>query len=145
MVTYFQEESNLPFSFSQPVSDFLHRTITAAIVTTNKDGTPQVTYVWYEFDGNRFLVSTTDERVKYRNIMRDNRVVLSMLDPDNPYKFATVRCRATVSRDQADDLIHRLAIKYQGAERGDKYGRQMASPHRVVLTLEPEKVYINGF
>lgn len=126
------------------VAEFLKQPITAAIVTLNPDGSPQLTYVWYEFDGQKFHVSTTDDRVKGRNLERDPRIALSMLDPQNPYRFVSMRGKATITHEGASDLIVRLAVRYQGPE-GEAYGRTMQSPSRIIVTLDPETVYANGF
>lgn len=137
----------MPDSFPPAVAALIQRNppIVAAVATINADGSPQVTYVWYEFDGQRFRFSTTDDRVKYRNLQRDPRAVISLLDPDNPYRFVSIPCRATLSKEGATDLILRLAIKYQGEEVGRARGAGMQTPNRVVVTLDPTDFYSYGF
>lgn len=134
-------------AFSPAVAEFLRQPITAAIVTLNTDGSPQVTYVWHEFTGEQFLVSTAEGRTKDRNIRRDNRVAISILDPRDPYRWVSVNGTVAITKPDpgAKELIHRLAIKYQGPEEGDIYGRKMMTPDRIILTITPEKVLTMGF
>jgi len=126
------------------VAEFFRKPITAAIATINPDGSPQITYVWYEFDGERFLISTTDDRLKSRNVERDARIGLSMLDPENPFRYVSVRGKVRVTKEHASDLILKLAVRYQGP-KGEAYGRSMQGPSRIILTLTPEQVYAKGF
>ena len=131
-------------SIPAPIAEFLKQPLFAAIATTGDHG-PQLTWVWYEFDGQRFLVSTTDDRVKYRNVQRDPRVAISVNDPANPYRYVAFNCKVTLTRDGASDLIHQLAIRYQGQEKGDTAGQSMRGPKRVILVLEPESMSTYNF
>lgn len=131
--------------FPAPVAEFLMQPITAALVTLNADGAPQVTYVWYAFDGQRFFISTTTDRLKARNVQRDPRVALSMLNPQNPYSFVTLRGSVTTTKEGANELIRELAIRYQGPERGAAYAAKIQSPSRLKLTFDPDHLLVNGF
>lgn len=57
----------------------------AYLATLMEDGSPQVTPTWVDLDGDVILVNTAEERVKHRNIIRDPRVALSVVDHENPY------------------------------------------------------------
>ncbi|HEY8450507.1 MAG TPA: PPOX class F420-dependent oxidoreductase [Bacillota bacterium] len=134
----------MPVHFSAEVATFLRRPIVSCLATINADGTPHLSYVWHEFTGDAFLISTEESRVKARNLARDGRAALSVLDPDNPYRWITVNGRVTITREGANDLILRLALHYQG-EAGRAYGQQLQGPGRVVLILAPERLTVTGF
>ncbi len=110
----------------------------AHIATLMPDGSPQVTAVWVDMDGNQILVNTAEGRVKPRNVRRDPRVAISVTDQANPYSAAFVRGRVVeVTREGAEDLIDKLAQKYIGQER---YPWRRAGERRVTLVIEPEHV-----
>ena len=62
----------------------------AHLATNMRDGRPQVTPVWIDFDGEHILVNSATGRVKDKNLRRDGRVALSILDPDNPYRYIAI-------------------------------------------------------
>ena len=110
----------------------------AHIATLMPDGSPQVTAVWVDMDGDRILVNTAEGRVKPRNVRRDPRVAISVTDQANPYSAAFVRGRVVeVTYEGAEDLIDKLAQKYIGQER---YPWRRAGERRVTLVIEPEHV-----
>jgi PPOX class probable F420-dependent enzyme len=116
----------------------------AQIATTMKDGSPQVTPVWVdvEDDGSHVLINTAEGRVKTRNAARDPRVAISVVDAQNPYRFAIVRGRIVERRHEgADAHIDALAKKYLGA---DRYPCRNPSEQRVILWIKPEQVLEQG-
>ena len=89
----------------------------ANVATLMKDGSPQVTPVWVDYDGEYILINTSKGRQKMNNIIRDPRIALSIQDPDNPYRKLIVRGRVVEKTEQgADEHIDKLAKKYTGAE-----------------------------
>ena len=70
----------------------------AHLATLMPDGSPQVTPVWVDYEGDRIVVNSAEGRVKPRNVREDPRVALSATDPDNPYEAVIVRGRSTRSR-----------------------------------------------
>ena len=110
----------------------------AHFVTLMKDGSPQVTPVWVDFDGEFVIINTAEGRQKPRNLARDNRVALSVIDQDNPYKYIQVRGKVVeTTTDGARDHIEMLCRKYRGPDA--KY------PHRdgevrVIFKIVPEHV-----
>ena len=110
----------------------------AHLATLMPDGSPQVSPVWVDVDGNRILVNTADGRVKPRNIRRDARVAISIHNQDNPYSAAFVRGRVVeITHEGADELIDKLAKKYLGQ---DTYPYRQQGEQRVILVIEPEHV-----
>jgi PPOX class probable F420-dependent enzyme len=113
----------------------------AFLATLMKDGSPQVTPTWVNIDknNNTILVNTAKGRIKHRNISRDPRVAVSVIDFSNPYDMVTVRGRVVeqINGKDADQHIDELAKKYLDKE---KYPRRRAGEERVILRIKPELV-----
>jgi len=107
----------------------------ANLATLMPDGSPQVTPVWFDFSNGKIRVNTARGRVKDRNMSRDPRVALAIVDPDNPYRHVQIRGRVTrVSEEGADAHIDSLAKKYLGV---DKYPYGQPGEKRVTYEFEP--------
>lgn len=108
------------------------------LATINEDGTPQVTPVWVDVEGDQIVVNTAEGRNKVRNIRRDPRVALEVVDQENPYKTVSVQGRVVeMSKEGADEHIDSMAKKYLGK---DKYPFRQPGEERIILRIEPEKV-----
>src|SRR5215471_11589870 len=98
-------------------ADLLKSKAFAHLATTMPDGSPQVTPVWFDYDGQHVIINTAEKRQKDRNLQRDGRVALSILDPENPYRYLEVRGRIAERTTQgADASIDALAKKYLGVD-----------------------------
>ncbi len=110
----------------------------AHLATLMPDGSPQVTPVWVDIDGDRILVNTAEGRVKPRNVRRDPHVAISIYRQDNPYSSAFIRGRVVeITHEGAEDHIHKMAKKYLGQ---DRYPYLQPGEQRVILVIEPEHV-----
>jgi len=110
----------------------------AHLATAGADGAPQVTPVWVDFDGTHVRFNTAKGRVKVKNLARDPRVALSILDPDNPYRYVQVRGRVVETTERgADAHIDALAKKYLDQ---DKYPFRRPGEVRVTYKVLPESV-----
>lgn len=108
------------------------------IATVMPDGSPQLTETWVETDGRHILINTAEGRQKERNVRRDPRVAVQVLDPANDYRIFSVRGRVVeVTTDGADAMIDQLARKYLGQE---SYPFRQPGEKRVILKILPEKV-----
>jgi len=115
--------------------DLFEKKAFANLATIMPDGTPQVTPVWVDFDGERVLVNSARGRQKDKNMQQGAPVALSILDPDNPYRYLEIRGRvAEVTEDGAADHIDKMAKKYMGV---DKYPYHQPSDVRVLYKIEP--------
>src|SRR5262245_29702047 len=104
--------------------------------TLMPDGSPQVTPVWIDFDGQHVLVNTAADRQKDRNLKRDGRVSISIIDPDNAYRYLEVRGKVVERTTQgADAHIDSLAKRYIGQ---DKYPWKRPGEVRVIFKVIPE-------
>jgi PPOX class probable F420-dependent enzyme len=113
----------------------------AFLATLMKDGSPQVTPTWVDIDknNNTILVNTAKGRIKHRNISKDPRVAISVIDSSNPYDMVTVRGKVIeqINGKDADEHIDKLAKKYLDKE---KYPRRSPGEERLLLRIKPELV-----
>jgi PPOX class probable F420-dependent enzyme len=110
----------------------------ANLATLMPDGTPQVTPVWFDYVGGAIRVNSARGRVKDRNMKEGAAVALSILDPDNPYRYLQVRGRVRkVSEAGASAHIDSLAKKYLGK---DKYPFAQPGEVRAIYEIEPGRV-----
>jgi PPOX class probable F420-dependent enzyme len=110
----------------------------AGLATIMPDGTPQVTPVWFDYHGGRVRVNTAKGRVKARNLKPGAAVALSIMDPDNPYRYLQIRGRvANATEAGADAHIDSLAKKYLGK---DQYPFRQPGEVRVMYEIEPVSV-----
>jgi PPOX class probable F420-dependent enzyme len=112
----------------------------AFIATLMKDGSPQLSPVWIDVNGDTILVNTAEGRVKHRNVSRDPRVAISVFDSANPYMMVTVRGRVVAQEKAgAESHIDTMAKKYLGM---DKYPGRAPGEKRILLRIKPEKVFV---
>jgi len=110
----------------------------AHLATLMPDGTPQVTPVWFDYVGGAIRVNSARGRVKDRNMKEGAPVALSILDPDNAYRYLQVRGRVRkVTEAGAAAHIDSLAKKYLGV---DKYPYAQPGDVRVIYEIEPARV-----
>ncbi len=110
--------------------------------TLMQDGSPQVTPVWVDFDGNYVRINSAKGRVKDKNIRRDPRVSISLQDPANPYRYLEVRGRVVeITENGADDHINKLSQKYLGKP---VYPFRQPGEVRVMYKIEPKRVSSMG-
>ena len=108
------------------------------MATLMPDGSPQVSPVWVDVDGDRILVNSAEGRSKPRNVRRDARVAISIYNQENPYSSAFIRGRVVeITHEGADEHIDKLAKKYLGQ---DTYPYRQPGDQRVILVIEPEHV-----
>ena len=125
-------------TLSPEVRDFLATRCYVHLATLMADGSPQVSPVWAETDGDLIVVNSAAGRVKDKNIKRDARVALSATHPDDPFRALMIRGRVVkVTEEGAEDGIDRLARKYIGGER---YEWRRPGEVRVAYYIQPETV-----
>jgi len=107
----------------------------ANLATIMKDGSPQVTPVWFDYTNGRVRVNTAKGRVKARTLREGSRVAMSILDPDNPYRYLQIRGQVVSATEEgASAHIDSLAKKYLGK---DKYPYSQPGDVRVMYEIEP--------
>jgi len=121
----------------QQYMDLFQKKAFAHLATVNPDGTPQVTPVWVDYDGTHIRINSAKGRVKDKNLRRNPKVALSIMDPDNPYRYLRVSGRVVeVTEQGADQHIDGLAKKFLGK---DRYPWRGPGEVRVLYKILPEK------
>jgi hypothetical protein len=114
----------------------------AHLATIMPDGTPQVTPVWFFYKDGKFMVNTARGRVKDRNMSKNAKVALSIIDPDNPYAHIAVRGKVVRATEEGGNAsIDALAKKYLGL---DKYPNARPGEVRVIYEIQPTSVSAMG-
>ena len=114
----------------------------ANLGTVMPDGSPQVTPVWCDYDGTHIRINTAKGRIKDKNMRRNRKVALSVMDPENPYRHLAVRGEVEeVTEQGADAHIDLLAKKYLGKE---KYPFRQPGEVRVIYKIRPVRVSTMG-
>lgn len=115
--------------------DLLDSTALAHVATVGPKGEPQSNPVWFGWDGEHLKFSQTKTRQKYRNVQREPRVSLSIVDPENPLRYLEVRGEVVgIEEDPDNAFIDEMAKKYMGV---DKYPFHQPGDERVVVRVEP--------
>jgi len=122
--------------------DILDKVALAHVATINDDGTPQTTPVWFRYDGQHIEINSARGRKKDRNLRANPRVALSIVDPDNHYRYLEVRGEVVkITEDGADESIDALAKRYLGK---DKYPFRQPGEVRVRYLIEPKHCTFMG-
>ena len=122
--------------------DLFSKRAFASLGTLMPDGSPQVTPVWCDIEGDLVIVNTAKGRQKDKNMRRDPRVALAIIDPENPYRYLEIRGRIVEIAEQgADQHIDKMAKKYLGA---DKYPYRKPDEQRVIYKIQPERTSMMG-
>jgi PPOX class probable F420-dependent enzyme len=118
--------------------DLFQKPAFAHLATIMPDGSPQITPVWVDFDGTYILVNSRVGRVKNNNMATRAQVAIEISDPDNPYRYLTIRGRV-VEVVALNDTSHidKLAQRYLGLE---KYPWGAPDEQRQLFRIQPEKV-----
>lgn len=122
--------------------DILEKSNFAHIATLMKDGSPQVTPVWIDIDGETIVFNTAEGRQKDRNLKRDSRVALSVHDNANPYRYIQIRGKVlSHTTDGAEAHIDKMAKKYMNL---DSYPFRTATDKRTLYRIQAEHVQVMG-
>jgi len=106
------------------------------LATINPDGSPQTSVVWVGRDGNDLVFSTVEGRVKQRNMLRDPRVSVTVLDSADPDNYAELRGRVSLTPDVGRRVDTELSWKYDGKDPDE----DRPGAVRVVVRVVVEKV-----
>jgi PPOX class probable F420-dependent enzyme len=118
------------------------RARTAVLCTVRADGRPHAAPVWFDLDGDAFVITTGEDTVKGRNMRRDPRVALCIDDENPPFHFVIVEGTAELTVGDPD-LLHwatRIGGRYMGPENADEYGQRNAAPAELLVRINPQKV-----
>ncbi len=113
----------------------------ASLATLMDDGSPQVTPVWFDVEGDCLRINTVRGRVKDKNMASRGEVAVLIMDPEDPYRY--IHIRGTVVDEREEDAVehtHLLARKYLGVDKNPWHEGQP----RVIFLIRPDTVSTMG-
>ncbi|MDO0927113.1 PPOX class F420-dependent oxidoreductase [Streptomyces sp. TG1A-8] len=125
---------------SDRLKSLLDGPVFIVVGTLQPDGGPQMSPVWVKRDGDDILFSTTVDRRKKKNLDRDPRVTVVVMNPEQPYEYAEIRGTADMTTDGGRELIDELSQKYTGRKYADFNPASAQDAERVVVRIRPQKV-----
>lgn len=110
------------------------------IATVMKDGSPQLTPVWANYEDDHILINTAEGRIKHKNILHDPRVAVSVVAKDNPLDMVTIRGKVVqVIPDYDYKHADKLTLQYMGR---DHYPFKRKDEKRIILKIKPELTFV---
>ncbi|GAB4418202.1 MAG: PPOX class F420-dependent oxidoreductase [Anaerolineales bacterium] len=104
------------------------------LATLMPDGSPQVTPVWFDYDGEHILINTNEGRVKDHNMKERPQVAMVIQDPADPYRYLQIRGNvAGYTRENADEHIDMLSRRYNNRPWPYQEGQR-----RIIFKIKPE-------
>ena len=127
---------------SEKARALISRPVLASLATLNPDGSPQITPLWVDLDGDDVVFNTAQGRKKARNLERDARIAVTVIDPDDAYNVVAFQGTVTdVTTDGADAHIDALAKKYLGV---DSYPMRREGEVRIRVTVRTDHIAMQG-
>ena len=109
-----------------------------AVATIREDGTPHVTPVWLDYDGEHVLFNTATGRAKWHHMRRDPRVTIEVYAQDDPYQYVTVTGIAELEESDEAQPAHRQAVREVHGQ--PKFQSHRPNERRVIVRVKPERV-----
>ena len=109
------------------------------VSTVRPDGSPQQTVVWVDYDGENVVFNTAEGRAKPRYIRQNPSVGLTVVDPNDPFRWIAVSGPAEMTEEGAAEHINQLSHKYNGKDYNLPPGQQ-----RLIVRVKPERVTAYG-
>jgi len=127
--------------------DLLTRPVHGVLTTMMPDGQPQSSLVWCDFDGQCARINTTLERQKGRNMSRNRKVSLLLVDPDNTTRYIELRGEAELITEGALEHLDQITRKY--TPHPQYYGfvyplEQKERERRVICRIHPRKITLDA-
>ncbi len=111
----------------------------AHVATLMSDGSPHVAPVWVGRDGNTILINTVTGRVKHKNILRDPRIAISIIDEKDSYRNLVIRGKVVdMTKEGALEHINSLSRKYLGKDY------PWPDKNRIIIKIKPEHIVTMG-
>ena len=110
------------------------------IATVMKDGAPQLSPVWADYEDGYIMVNTAEGRIKHKNVLNDPRVAVSVVSHDNPLDMTTVRGKVVeIIPDYDYKHADKLTLQYMGC---DNYPFKREGEKRIIFKIKPERVFV---
>ncbi len=128
-------------TLTEKQKEFLENPFVGVATTLRTDGSPQNTVVWVDVDDDAVILNTAEGRAKPEHLRHDPRAALTVVDPQNPYRWLAVSGAAELSHEGADEQIDKLSEKYTG---NPVYQSRQPGEQRVNIRITPEHVDAHG-
>jgi PPOX class probable F420-dependent enzyme len=123
------------------LAEFLAPPRIAVVATIGRGGMPQLTPNWYVYSDGRLLVSTTKQRVKHRNLVRDGRIAVCVCSEPMAEEYVTVRGRADIRDDDSIwEDTRAIVERYVEPDRVEARMNMLRREDRVIVSVEPDAV-----
>ena len=110
------------------------------ISTLMKDGSPQLSPVWANYEDEHILVNTAEGRIKHQNVLRDPRIAVSVVSKNNPLDMTTIRGKVVeIIPDPEYKHADILTKQYMGR---DHYPFKREDEKRIIFKIKPERVFV---
>lgn len=104
----------------------------AYIATLSKDGSPHVTPVWVEMEGDLILINTFETSTKNKNITNDKRVALSVVERNNPFNMVSIKGKVI------EQLTEGADEQLKGLAKVEDYRQPKVKPEKIMgLSIHP--------
>jgi len=116
---------------------------TGKLATVRADGSPHVTPIWFDMEGDDLIFTTWEHSVKAANIRRDPRVNLCVDDEKPPFAYVMVEGTAAIVTPPLDEMLRwttRIAGRYMGQALAEAYGKRNAVEGELLIRLTPRKI-----
>jgi PPOX class probable F420-dependent enzyme len=128
----------VPTPLPDDLLDLLRRPSPCFIATLMPDGSPQLTQTWVSTDGEHIVINIVDGMQKARNLARDPRVAINVVDPDEVFRFYAIRGRVvSMATEGGKESIDEISQKYLGMPYPNFTGQDET---RVLVTIEADSV-----
>jgi len=127
----------------QEIVDLLNRARMGVVGTLRKDGSPQVTPLWFRYDGDAFYLWTQENRVWVTNVVRDPRVAFSVYDEKPPFNAVMIRGKAEITTEESQavlDEIIRISRRYVEEKDMDTYLAGFWPQLKTIVRIIPESI-----
>lgn len=124
----------------EEMQTFLAKANNAIVGVNRTNGAPQLTTVWFAWDGTSFYFSTTKDRAKYLNMKRDPSISL-IVDDIESHKYVVAYGKAEIIEHDFADLTRQIIQRYTSPERAEQMIQMTVNdPQRVIVVLHPDKI-----
>ena len=118
--------------------DLLRKPSPCFVATVMPDGSPQLTQTWVTTDGEHVVINIVEGHQKAKNLARDSRVAVNIVDPDNVFRYYAVRGRVVdMTTEGGSESIDEISQKYLGISYPNFTGQPET---RLVITIAADSV-----
>ena len=123
---------------SAELQRLLHKRVICFFATIMPDGSPHMTQTWVDTDGTYIVINTVEGHQKYRNVQRDPRVMISVVDPAHWERATNIRGRVVEITNEGVGIHFKQLIQRNLGQEEYRFGKP--DQVRILLKIAPEKI-----